>query len=201
MSRVQFLQRQAKLIFAGNSLTFGSNATSSEAAYPFVCSKLLRSGDPIWNFGTVSQTTPQMTTAAATQVYPLYDSMRPCIVLGWEGLNDMFSGGSSAAQAYANLQTYYLGAKARGFLVIAATVIDCQNAGRPGSFDADRATLNTNLRNNYAQFAHALCDFAGVTELSDATNQTYFQSDFIHLRDLGYAAAAAKARTAIESIR
>lgn len=201
MSRVQFVQRQAKLIFAGNSLTFGSNATSSEAAYPWVCSKLLRSGEPIWNFGTVSQTTPQMTTAAASQVYPLYDSLRPCIVLAWEGLNDMFSGGSSAAQAYANLQIYYLAAKARGFLVIAATVIDCQNASRPGSFDADRATLNTNLRANYASFAHALADYAAVAALSDANDTAYFQADKIHLTDLGYAAVAATARTAIEAIR
>lgn len=193
--------RQAQLVFAGNSLTAGSNASSFDMYYPTQCLRLLRSGEPFRNFGTPSQTTPEMATAAATEVDPLYDSKRSCIVLAWEGLNDLFSGGATAAQACANLQSYYVARRGKGFIVIAATIIDCQNAGRPGSFDADRATVNAYLRNNYLSFAHALADFALVPELSDATDTTYFQADKIHLQDAGYALVATTAKTAIEGVR
>lgn len=201
MSRTQFVLRQAQFVFAGNSLTAGSSATSADTFYPTVCMKSLRSGEPFQNFGTPSQTTPQMATAAFTQVYPLYDAKRKCVLVAWEGTNDLFSGGASAATCYANLVNYCLAGRAKGFLVILLTIIDCQNAGRPGSFDADRATVNTNLRTNASQFCDSLADAAGVAALSNANDTTYFASDKLHLIDAGYAVVAATVKTSIEGLR
>lgn len=200
MSRVQFVGRQAKIIFAGNSLTAGTNASSTEQFYPNQCMRLLRSGEPFHNFGTPSQTTPQMITAAATQVDPVYDANRKCVVLAWEGLNDLFAG-SSAAQAYANLASYYGARRAKGFIVIAATLIDCQNGSKPVGFDTARATVNANILANYLTFAHGYADFAARAELSNANDTTYFSTDKTHLTDAGYAVVASVARTAIEAVR
>lgn len=200
MSRVQFVSRQALIVFAGNSLTAGTNASSTEQFYPNQCMRLLRSGEPFLNFGTPSQTTPQMITAATTQVDPAYDANRKCVVVAWEGLNDLFAG-STAAQAYANLVSYYGARKAKGFVVIAATIIDCQNGSKPGSFDTDRATVNANLLANYLTWGHAVADLAAQPELSNANDTTYFSTDKTHLTDAGYAVVASVVRTAIEAVR
>lgn len=201
MSRTQFVLRQAQLVFAGNSLTAGSNASSPDTYYPTACAKLLRSGDPLRNFGTPSQTTPQMAAAAAAQVDPLYDAKRPCVLVAWEGLNDLFSGGASAASAYAALVSYCLIRRAKGFKVILLTIIDCQNAGRPGSFDADRATVNTNLRANYTTFCDRLSDVAALASMSNANDTTKFATDKTHLTDSGYADIAATVKVDIEAVR
>jgi len=137
---------------------------------------------------TSNRLTTDMTTEAPTKIDPyVWSSLTKDILIGWEGTNDLYYG-ASATTAYNNLVTYYTARRAAGFKVIVTTLLPRSNAGTPGSFEADRQTVNTNLRNNWASFGDALADVGADANMGDAGDEldlTYYDADKVHPNQTG----------------
>ncbi len=196
------------VVFDGNSLTQGLGASSGVSSdpptgtiYPAVCLGYLGAEWTARNFGVSAQTTPAMDALAATQTDPLYSASNTWnVVVGWEITNDLFFG-ASAADAYANFVIYCQARKAVGWRVPAVTVLPRNETGTPAGFEADRQTVNANIRANWRSFAHSLADIASDSRIGPAgseTNPTYY-SDLVHLNDAGYAIVAQYVAAAIQS--
>ncbi len=196
------------VVFDGNSLTAGQGATSGQNSdpptgtiYPAVCLGYLGSKWMARNFGVSGQTTPDMSADAATQTDPLYSASNTRnVVVGWEITNDLFFG-ASAADAYTNYVTYCQARQAVGWRVPAVTVLPRSEAGTPAGFEADRQTVNANIRANWRSFADSLADIASDSRIGPAgsqTNPTYY-GDLVHLTDAGYAIVAQYVAAAIQS--
>lgn len=173
-----------QVIFDGNSMTDEDSSTYPSTAFAAF-------GGVAWlycNFGISGQITPTMTANAPTHIDPLYDaSLTQNIVIVWEGTNDLKQGATAAA-AYANLVAYCQARQAAGWTVIILTILPRSGVGTPPTFNADRATINTNIRNNYATFAAAVADVAANTDIGedgDSDNPLYY-SDGTHMTTAGY---------------
>lgn len=152
-----------QVIFEGDSMT---NATT----YPTRTMTLL-GGSSRWHgidSGVGSQTVAQMSSEAAAQIDTLYSSTAPenmVVLLG--GTNDLYFG-ADAATTYNRIVSYAQGRRAAGFRVVVSTILPRSNAGTPGSFEADRQSVNANLRANWTSFADALADVASSSLIGDA---------------------------------
>lgn len=196
---------QIRIVCDGNSMTYGTGTTTLLKAYP---KQLIRSINDIVNYeaahniGIAGQTTPQIITAYPNRAALCFDTSKSKnIYVPWECTNDLFFG-ASAATAYSNYVTLCGLARDTGYKVVAVTVLPRSNSGTPGTFEADRQTVNTNIRNNWASFADALADVAANTTIGDAgdeTNATYY-SDLVHMTDAGYLIVADIIKTAILTI-
>ncbi len=189
----------------GDSLTQGGGL-SNASSYPGQLQVLLRAGnhptDLVQNIGIGGQITSAMTSKAAAQIDAAWGTQTRKIVACWCGTNDLFFG-ASAATTYSRMVAYYTARKAAGEKVIAFTILPRSDAGTPGTFEADRQTVNTSLRANWATYADALCDVAADSRIGDAgdeLNTTYYQSDHVHLNTTGFGIPAALSKSAIDSI-
>lgn len=186
----------------GNSLTVGQHG-GAQATYPIKLGAL-RPSDTVTNKGVDAQTTAQMMADAVSDIDALFTA--GAWVICWEGTNDIYFN-ASAETAYTNLSTYCADRQAAGFKVAVLTILPRNDF--PGSsslpsdqktnHDSRRATVNTNLRANWATFADALVDVAADAALDDETDTTYFYTDLVHLNDAGYARVAALVNTALSS--
>lgn len=187
----------------GNSLTYGTGASDAAHAYPSLLAANL--GATWWtpNYGFTGQRTTAMTAQAPRQVDPkLGVSYAKHILVAWEVTNDLYFG-ASAATAYSNYVAYCQARQAAGWQVVAATVLPRSDTSTPGTFEADRQTVNTNVRANWATFASVLADVAADTRLGDAGDQldtTYYSADRVHLKDAGYAVVEPIVRAAVLSL-
>lgn len=191
------------VVFDGNSLTYRP-ADTDVTPYPTQCVRLLGELNYEWyNFGVGGQSTPQMTADAPTQIDVLFDRHRAKnIVVAWEGSNDIFFG-NSAAGAYSNLVAYCNARRAAGFSVIVVTVLPRSGTATPGSFEADRQTLNTLIRDNWRSFAAGLADVAADGRIGDAGDENdtvYYKADLVHLTNRGAGVVAQIVADAIELI-
>jgi len=182
----------------GNSLTFGYAVPKQ--GYPEQLFPLLGSAW-VTNFGVNALTTPLMTSRAAATIDPRLDEgVGENVLVAWEVRNDLVLNLATAATAYSNLVTYCQARQAAGWTVIVLTVLPSTGGDEPGDFEASRGTVNTNIRNNWATFADALCDVAANGNLDDSTDATYFQADQVHLKAAGYAVVAGLVEDAIGSL-
>jgi len=191
------------IVFDGNSLTYRP-ADTDVTPYPTQCVRLLGEANYEWyNFGVGGQITTQMTADAPTEIDVLFDRRRSKnIVVAWEVSNDLFFG-ASAATAYANYVAYCNARRAAGFTVVAVTVLPRSGVGTPGSFEADRGTVNTSIRSNWHSFAHALADVAADSRIGDAGDEndaTYYKADLVHLTNVGAGVVAQIVADAIETV-
>lgn len=182
-------QGKIQVIYDGNSLTFGLQSTGGNN-YPTYAQGILGSSYLGYNTGVTSQTTAQMISDAAVQIDLERDAVlwSDQIVVCWEGTNDLYFG-ASAATAYSNIVTYCQARQAAGFKVVVGTILPRSNVGTPVTFETDRQTVNTNIRNNWATFADGLADIAADSRIGDAgdeTNTTYYSADLVHLNNTGY---------------
>lgn len=194
-----YLSMTPQVYCDGNSLTVGYQASSGAAAYPAVMAASLAAGWNVANIGVNGNTTPQRITADTTVLYPYYNNETQNIAILWEITNDLCAN-QNAATAYTNVVTWCTNARTAGFKVIVVTCIS-RGGGTYTGFEADRQTVNGNIRTNWATFADGLLDLGNSsTPLGGATsysNATYFNADDIHLTDIGYAYVAAQAQTAV----
>lgn len=191
------------IVFDGNSLTYRP-ADVDVTPYPTQCVRLLGEAQYEWyNYGVGGQTTPSMTADAPTQIDIHYDRRRAKnIVVAWELSNDIFFG-NSAATAYANFVAYCNARRAVGFSVIVLTVLPRSGVATPGTFEADRQTVNTLLRDNYRSFAHGIADVAADSRIGDSGDEndtTYYKPDLVHLTNVGAGVVAQIVADAIELI-
>jgi trimeric autotransporter adhesin len=148
-----------------------------------------------------------MTTLSLTATDPFINSGRggpgSSVVVGIEGTNDL-AVGSTAAQAYANMQSYCAARRAAGWKVIITTVLprSAALAVSQGAFNAARATYNANLQANWATFCDGLADWASDPTMGPdgAESNTTYYSDGVHPTSLGMSIIAPYVVTAIKSL-
>lgn len=191
-------------VFDGDSQTNGFGlADPATQSYPAQVMALYNNSTFYsGNLGVNSQTTADMTADGVATIDPHYDVRRAKnIVLALCGTNDLY-GGANAATTYNRIVAYHTARRAAGYKTVAFTILPRSDGGTPGSFEADRQTVNTNIRNNWAGWADALADVAANATIGDAgdeANPTYYQ-DLIHLTTAGYAIVAGIAKTAADTI-
>lgn len=129
--------------------------------------------------------------SSATDVDNLYADHRlqNAIVVCWGGTNDLYFG-ASAATTISRLSTYCTARQAVGWKVAVLTLLPRSEPGTPGTFEADRATVNTSIRANWQTYADHLIDVAADPRFDDETDTTYFHTDLVHLNNTGRGAVA-----------
>jgi lysophospholipase L1-like esterase len=194
-----------RIVCDGDSITFGSGSTAGGLkTYPYQLLSGLASNtyEGPFNLGISGQTAAQLVASYPNLGALAYQSGRTKnIYVAWAGTNDLYFG-ASAATAYNSYASWCALARATGYKVVAVTILPRSNSGTPGSFEADRQTFNTSVRNNYTTFADALADVAANTTIGDAgdqTNVTYY-FDLCHMTDAGYAIVAGIVKTAVLSV-
>lgn len=176
------------LLFDGDSRTGGKPyphdafKASTKTTYTFL------------NKGNAGYTVAQMISGASTNVDAYYrNNGQKNIVIIWGGVN---SSGLTAAAIYAELQTYCLARKARGWKVIICTEIDAVNAG----WTAKYQELNTLLRAGYTSFADGIADLGANANLQDNSDITYYNADGVHLTAAGYTVVSGIVQPVIDAL-
>lgn len=190
------------LVFAGNSLTYGTNSSSgigtcTGTCYPGVTLATLAGygNYNAVNCGVGSQTTTMTLAYADSEITPLYQdgASTKSICLYWEitnGLTAVASGTAGQTQIISDVTNYCLARRARGFKVI---VFTCLPRGSTSQFETDRQAVNSYIRSNWASFADGLADVGTDATIGVAgaqNNATYYSGDLTHLTDAGYAIVA-----------
>lgn len=185
------------IVFDGNSMT--DPVTS---IYPKNTVSLLGTQWATLNFGISGQTTAQMIADAVGQLDYCYEtSYIKSVLVCWEGTNDLKLG-ANATTAYNNLVTYCQARQAAGYKVVILTILPRSDAGTPADFNTSRATVNTNIRNNFATFADVVADVAANTNIGedgDSENATYYV-DKVHMTAAGYNIVAGIVATAVNML-
>lgn len=177
------------VVFEGDSLTNGQNATDETTAYP--SQSLQNFASPARyrcsNWGISGSTIANRSAAYASGPALLYDPNKTRNILAFlGGTNDIIQG-ASAATIQTRLQTYWQAAVATGFRVIAHTIMPTTSWSSGGALDVIRTTVNSwILANAVSLGCTAVVDLAANANLSDPTNPTYFAADGTHLTDTGY---------------
>jgi lysophospholipase L1-like esterase len=204
MSGALFVEsrRQRQVVFTGNSLSNTSDSGGATNRYPAQTMALLGNGFDVVNLAVGGQTTTIMNSQASTRVDPVCSDARlRNIIVPWEITNDLFFGATKEA-AYSAYVTYCTNRRARGFKVVAVTVLPRSDPGTPGDFEVSRAYCNSNIVSNWATYADALADVAANTtigETGDQTNATYYV-DLVHMTNAGYGIVAGIVAPAITGI-
>jgi hypothetical protein len=195
--------REDVVVYAGNShwtsylLTADANSTTNQAE------KLITFPHKQANLGIGNWTTPQMTSVTSYLNYTnsYFDAARRANVLVvWEGTNDIVVNGANATTAYNNLVSYCQARQAEGWKVVIVTILPRE---QNSTHNTARATVNTNIRTNWATFANALADVAANTTIGDdgdETNATNYDADQTHLNATGAAIAAGIIAPAVQSL-
>lgn len=110
------------------------------------------------------------------------------VLAAFAGINDLIAG-RTAAQLYADIQTYCAARRAAGWKVAVSTLIDCAYSG--GTLRSQIAAYNTLLRNSHA-FADAFADPALDAAFSSgaADSTVNYLADGIHPNVTGSARLA-----------
>jgi lysophospholipase L1-like esterase len=194
--------RKKRLICDGNSLTFGTGSTGGNV-YPNYLATSLGSTWQVFNIGVQGQVTSSMVTNAPNQIDNVLGSpyFSKDVIIAWEGTNSL-NAGVDATTAYNSMVTYCLARKAAGAKVIVGTCLPRSSVGVPGDFNAQRATYNTLIRNNYQFFSDAILDVAADSRIGDdgdETNTTYYAGDNVHLNNTGYSVIAELALPVVQT--
>jgi lysophospholipase L1-like esterase len=180
------------VVFDGCSLV-DDDGLAPEDGMPAQVMALLPSGFGMKNLGVGGQTTQMMAADAAAEVDPLYDAARPtCVLVCWEGTNDLILGAAppyDARQAYEHLAAYCKARQRAGFRVVICTVLP---RGRSAAFYEARDQLNAELRTHWRSFADGLADVAADKTIggNGAETDAMYYRDTVHLTAAGYAIVA-----------
>jgi len=180
---------KAKIIFEGDSITFGMHSTGTNN-YP---------GDVVASLGGLaSWSAANMGISGRTAATMLYSDTQSIInsqhtasdiVVIMAGSNDLAVNGTSAATTYSYIVSLCQLIQLSGYQVVICTITARNGSGDNGGFDANRLTVNSNIRLNWRTFANACADVgsdAVLGQSSQTTNTTYFFSDQIHPVNAGY---------------
>lgn len=187
---------RVNIVFDGDSMTVGSGGQGA-LNYPAYAAAGLDPRSVITNKGVGGQTLLLMESDAATDIDSLKSATLPNLLVALGGTNDLFFG-ADAATTYNRLVTYCTNRRAAGWKVVVFTILPRSDSA-PGSFEADRQTVNTSIRNGWATFADALADIASDTRIGDSGDETgpYYSGDNVHPSSRGYQVIAEWAQKAI----
>jgi hypothetical protein len=133
--------------------------------------------------GTNGRQLHDLITDAPTKIDPLLKPGNNVLVL-WAGLNDCTGGLRTAAQIYADTQTYCAARKAAGWnKVILCSEVDAQGTGCSTWHSTTWPALRA-LTDADHSFVDGYADLGGDARLQDATNTAYFAADKIHENDV-----------------
>jgi lysophospholipase L1-like esterase len=191
-----YATRKSLIVCAGDSLTAGVGCQGQ--SYPLLLGGLMGNSWEVYNYGVSGQ---QLATAIgasgdvlAVPLASVRGSTKNVAVL-WEGTNDIFLGSRTAAQVWADMQTWCALRRAEGFKTVVLTTI------ARGAGNSNVATLNTLIRGtNDGSVYDKLADVASLSQFSSSSNTTYYQADQVHLTPAGYAIIASTVQSSINAI-
>ena len=193
---------QKQIVCDGDSLTEGYPKTTTWAqSYPGQLDTAYSGANAVRNVGVSGKAISQLLTDAATKFDWLYATVYAkniCVI--WAGINDILLLNRTAAAIYADLVTYCQARQAVGWQVVICTLTPSQYSGQPVDTQTRIDTINTNIRNNYTDYADGLADLAAEANLSDPTNTTYFNADKLHLKDAGQAIVETTVKAVIDAL-
>lgn len=200
------------LVFDGNSLTSGTNNAGIEQYYPKEVNTHFTNtfnSKEFYSYGVGGQTTQDMMSDAATQIYPKAKAGKTNILIAWESENSLLEiegkpeyGQSTAQENFDDFVTYFQNAKNAGFqycIHITGYYPRLNNDGRyqigtniitPESVDKMEVFMNmvTNADINSVPWDYHI-DLRNAPNIGGAKGQlrdnTYF-SDYLHLEAAGY---------------
>ncbi len=192
------LSATKEIVIAGDSLTEGRTATN-QRGWPWLLDNSLgatwqqlsmgRDGAYLGASGTTLVT--EATDLAAT--YRAGKSKHVAIMAG--GTNDLGAGAASAATVLGYAQSWASTMKGAGWYVVLCTVAKRDDAAWSGTKETQRLAYNTGLSG--LSDVDAVVDIAGLTELSNPSNATYFDADKLHWLEPAFVAVEALIRTAV----
>ena len=176
-----------RIVFFGDSITAGSNGP---ALVWFGFAKMATRYLPSRHMYALGQGGTQVNVRLpfyaneTGAILAQYSDTR--VVLVAIGTNDLTIGARTAAQIYADLQTYCGNVRTSGGKVVIATILP-NNAWTAGQ-QTTRTTVNTNIQTNWATFADGLCDFAADATMGPqaAAANTALYSDGLHPTRFGH---------------
>jgi hypothetical protein len=172
------------VMYDGNSIMAGHLATAE--AYN-IAGRVLTAlpGHEYGNNGVSGQTGATIVAHQWARTLPAFDAAHPKnVAVYWgEGFNELATdiGGYTA---YRHMVDACLAAKARGFTVLVATVLNATSL--TGVRETARLLQNSLTRANYHTFADALADVAQVTAMQTPSDTSLYP-DGLHPSDAGYA--------------
>ena len=194
----------------GDSITLGvwvSEQASTVNSYPSKLQLALGSGYNIKNFGVGSQTLPNMTADAATQIdAPFASTLVQSILVQNGGVNDIYTrvategktAAAAAAAVIADWETYVTDRQAAGWQVVSLTIIAIASGIWTATMETARGLVNAHI--TASSLPDAVVDLAAMSEFSDANDATYYQSDKVHPTAVGNGVISAAVDAAISSL-
>ncbi len=181
----------------GNSLTLGTGSSGPGFTYPAQLQALNGFRFITQNEGIGPQTTVDMITNFAAAGHPgavVLPAPMNNILIGWEIANDILLNAADTGTALSNWEAYVTLGKAAGYQVISLTVIP-QVTFTPAQNVIVSQCNTALLANPQNKYGTAICNVAGLPQLQDFTDLTYFDPDQIHLNDNGYGIVAQAVQT------
>jgi lysophospholipase L1-like esterase len=192
-----------QLVTEGDSLTAGL-AVANFANYPNQALSLVGVTKwTLWNVG-VGGSNIGLVSSRAAAVDALHRARYAdnCLVL-WIGSNDVAASGVSLSALQSSIQSYCTARRSAGWKVLIATILPRDPVfNSNGSFETDRGSMNTWIRNSTGSFRDGLVDIAGDNRIGDATDYsdtTYF-ADGLHMTATGYGIVAAALQSALVAL-
>jgi lysophospholipase L1-like esterase len=188
------------LIYQGDSIAASSTVQTLRNGWTHQVTPLLTGNPRQFNYSGGGQRLDVVLAAYATVPGPTltrYSTERRVVFVPL-GTNDMGVGGRTAAQVYADTQSYCSSVRASGGLVIVSTLLPRTSYGV--SNVTEFATFNSNLRANWASFADGFVDFANEPTMGTGAANTSLYVDGLHPTAYGNSLLAAYAAPEINRV-
>jgi hypothetical protein len=173
------------IVVDGDSLAFGSKASTPGKSFPNQMTALLGKRYPITNIAVAGQGASDMLRDEAAQLYPLVNpKAKKNVVVIWGLTNEAVVSGITAQQCVDHVLTYVENATSHGFnKAIVLTMVNLK--GFTGNYteeglEAKRQVINALLRADAGEH-FVLVDLDSHLELSDSSNRKYFAEDQVHM--------------------
>lgn len=191
----------AKVVYDGDSLTFGTGSTAGND-YPSQCTALLGSSyTTALNAGVAGQQSTAAYGDVGSQIDAQYSATVRSIVVLWIGTNDIASG-TAAATTQSNITNYVQWRQNVGFKMIVGTILPRTEFSSTPAMETARQAMNTWIRAN-SFGADGIADIAAdarIGDIGDQNDTTYYDADKVHLNNTGYAIVAGIVRNAIVAL-
>ena len=189
----------SRVIFDGDSIVVGFVGANN---FSYMRQMTLPASSAVYNVG---QGGVQLTTKLSYfpnetgALLSLYTANSRVVFLNI-GTNDLTIGARTAAQIYADIQTYAGNVRAGGGKIIVSTITP--NNAWTTAQQTTRDTLNTSIRTNWATFADGFADFAANSTMGPqaAAANTALYIDGLHPTALGHSYLAPVAQAAITAL-
>jgi lysophospholipase L1-like esterase len=175
--------------FEGDSLTDNNaNSNKNDSSWPFQLASTTGLTVPKWFNNAVGgdQLQGMLTQTLLLDEVAANSHYANRIVFLWAGINDIGTGGRSAAQITADLDTWIADYQAAGAVVYVCTMTPY--TALSGAQNTIRLAVNTHIRSTATP--DGVLDLVADSRLATASDTTYFLGDQLHLTAAGNAVVA-----------